>query len=261
MKTKTLTMFAAILLLTINSTAFCRSTDLEKQILKGKNLLYEAYLKYDELTYMQAYSVFERILSVEPENELATYYLTFAQYRLIVLAMNRKENDKFDKYYELALKNCKKLESSTTLANEADILKAAILMMKLANAPMQAPILSPTINSTLDKILASDSLNTRALLIKGVMDYNTPAFFGGSVENAITRFNKAITVFESTESDKENLNPDWGYIETLAWLGQAYAKAEKIDKAKETYEKALSVEPNFGWVRGFLLPALTKNQN
>ena len=261
MKSKVSLLFTLIILMIINSNVFCFSTDLHKQILKGKELLYNAYLKYDEAAYMLTYSFFERILSAEPDNELALYYVTCTQYRLLGLAMNKQNDDLFDKFYDSALENCEKLSDSEKLKEEAKVLVAAIYMMKLAGSPLQGPFLAPKINSLLDEVIASDFTNPRALLIKGIMDYNTPAFFGGSVENAIVRFNKAVEVFENKKIDKENINPDWGYIETLAWLGQAYAKAENIDKAKKTYEKALAVEPNFGWVRGLLLPSLSKKED
>jgi uncharacterized protein (DUF2141 family) len=51
---------------------------------------------------------------------------------------------------------------------------------------------------------------------------------------------------------------DWGYVETLAWKGQALTQKKEYRLAKKTYSQALEVEPEFGWVKYNLLPQLEK---
>jgi cytochrome c-type biogenesis protein CcmH/NrfG len=44
------------------------------------------------------------------------------------------------------------------------------------------------------------------------------------------------------------------YLDTMAFLGQAWAKKGDRAKAIAAYENALKAEPNFSWVKYVLLP-------
>ena len=113
------------------------------------------------------------------------------------------------------------------------------------------------INSLLEEVSAKKFGNPRTLLIRGMMAYNTPPMFGGSVDKSIEYFTKAELIFQNSKSSDE-LKPDWGYLETLAWKGQALAEKGMVQDAKSAYENALAIEPNFGWVKFRLLPQLEK---
>ena len=78
--------------------------------------------------------------------------------------------------------------------------------------------------------------------------------FGGDIHEAIKHYEHAIQLYE--ENDLTN---DWIYLDALAWLGIAYSKTDQLEKAKATFEKALSVEPEFTWVKNNLLPNLKKS--
>ena len=48
----------------------------------------------------------------------------------------------------------------------------------------------------------------------------------------------------------------WGEPEAYAFLGLSYAREKEHDRAREAYEKALALAPEFDWVRDHLLPDL-----
>jgi tetratricopeptide (TPR) repeat protein len=174
-----------------------------------------------------------------------------------VIATNTKSGKMFDKYYNLAVSNLEKIIEIKGFSAEGKTLLAAIKMMRIANYPGEAPILSFKISSLLDESLKIDPENPRTFLEKGIMKYKTPAVFGGGVDGAIKLLNTSIMLFEK-RSEKANALPDWGYIESLAWSGILSVEKDNYDEAEFFYNKALDIEPNFGWVKYKLLPDLKK---
>lgn len=79
----------------------------------------------------------------------------------------------------------------------------------------------------------------------------TPEMFGGDLKEAIESYEKSVALYEASPT---KLKSNWYYLDALAFLGQAYAKNGENGKAIATYEKAISVEPEFGWVKYRLLP-------
>lgn len=86
-----------------------------------------------------------------------------------------------------------------------------------------------------------------------MMKFNTPKMFGGSYEDALKNFSKAVLIYE-----KSGGNPPWGYAEALVWMGRTYEKLSEYQNALLSYKRALIVEPEYEWVKNYLLPSLEK---
>ena len=71
---------------------------------------------------------------------------------------------------------------------------------------------------------------------------------------AIDSYKKSIDLYQKQNQDDIN----WMYLDTYAWLGQAYEKKDQNDLAVNTYKKSLEVEKDFNWVKEALLPAASK---
>jgi tetratricopeptide (TPR) repeat protein len=80
--------------------------------------------------------------------------------------------------------------------------------------------------------------------------------FGGGADKAEAYLRKSIELFANDRPEPPA--PDWGLAEAHLWLGQAYAKQNKIDSARASYERALAIEPRNDWVRFELLPSLDR---
>ena len=52
------------------------------------------------------------------------------------------------------------------------------------------------------------------------------------------------------------LQPVWGHDEVYAWIGLAHLDRDERGRARAALEKALEIEPEFGWVRYVLLPGM-----
>lgn len=226
----------------------------EKLLEKVRKISKEAFLKYDSNLFRKSIGLCERVLSAEPQNILAKYYLAYNQYRILIMPSKNSNENIFETYFNPAIDNVKSISEKKGYESETKTLLAAIYMMKLSKSQSEAPSISAKIYGLLGEAQGLDSLNPRVYLVKGVMLFHTPQMFGGSVPKALDNFNKAISIFES---EKTNFI-DWGYSETQAWKGQALTKLSRFDEAERTYKNALAAEPNFAWIKKVLLPGLVK---
>lgn len=228
----------------------------EKKLLGGISLSDEALIAYDKDLLLQAREIFVK----ENSNPAAFYYQTYCEYKLLEMSLRPGNEDLFDKYYEDAVGHAERLSDQKENESEGKTLLAGIYMTKIATSSMSAVTISPKIHSFLDDAQAIDPNNPRPFIIRGIMKYQTPGIFGGSYEDAAKNFSKAIQLFEKQEA-ADMLKPHWGYLESLAWLGRTQEKLDNLDAAKFAYQKALNVEPNYGWVKYSLLPQLMKKLN
>ena len=115
----------------------------------------------------------------------------------------------------------------------------------------------PKSNKQIDKALELAPENPRVLMLDGTGLLYTPSMFGGDTEKAIAQFQKAAKQFEKF-TPKDSTMPHWGRVEVYAWLGQGYEEEEQYEEAKKAYEKALELNPDYGWVKSYLLPKLAE---
>jgi len=229
-----------------------------EQLKEGKALAAKAYVVYDKDTFMKAHEIFEKLYLADSTDLTALYNLTYVEYRF--LEMGARDKELFDKYIDAAVAHAEKISSAKGFASEGKTILAAIYMMKITHNWTEAMTLSPKINSLLSVAESIDANNPRAYLIYGIMKLNTPAAFGGSHKEALENFTKTISLFEKEESDS-SLTVNWGYLDALAWTGIANERLEMPDAALFVYKKALSIEPEFAWVKYVLLPKLEKIKN
>ncbi|MBW3515849.1 hypothetical protein KO537_14150 [Shewanella sp. NKUCC01_JLK] len=111
--------------------------------------------------------------------------------------------------------------------------KGATLGMKSAKAIASAEQLEPQ--------------NPRVALIKAIAAYNTPAIFGGSMQNAKTL---ATTAIERFAQPCDNIC--WGEAEAYTWRGLAKQELGDSQGAIEDWQQAIKVQADYGWAK-FLL--------
>lgn len=92
--------------------------------------------------------------------------------------------------------------------------------------------------------------NPRVALLRGIHFFFTPRPFGGGLERAESELRRAERLFAGERSDQ--LWPNWGRVDALAWLGQVLAKKRDEAGARAAYRRALAIEPNHTWIRSLL---------
>ncbi len=222
---------------------------------EGKAIAHQADVVYKQDLLLKSRTIFEKALAADTSNPLALYYVTYTGYKL--LEMNLMNSEAFEKYYGETEKSGLRVSAIKGMESEGKALLASIYMIKIARSPMSAISLTPTIFGLLDQAEKANANNPRINYIRGVMKYNMPKMFGGSYTESADFLRKSIALFEKDET-VDSLQPSWGYLESLAWLGRAYEELEIYEAAKFAYQKSLTVEPDFAWVKYNLLPALEK---
>ena len=82
--------------------------------------------------------------------------------------------------------------------------------------------------------------------------------FGGDPEKGMLGFQQAADLFAAEVVD-DPLMPDWGHAEAYAWLGQGHMANGAQEQARAAFEKALALNPDYGWVKYVLLPKVADN--
>lgn len=242
-----------ILVISLFLTTLIKVTAMQDKsnIREAISLCEKAMIVYDSNLLQKA----KEILQQNNSDPAALYYEALCEYKLLEMSSRPGNEGLFEKNYESGVANAEKLSVITGFESEGKTLLAAIYMMKIASNPMSAVTLTPKIHSLLDEAQKINPDNPRSYLIRGIMKLQTPAMFGGSIEDALKNFSKAIQIFDK-EDEIDKIKPHWGYLESLAWMGITQEKLENLEAAKFSYQKALNIEPDYAWVKYSLLPKL-----
>ena len=140
-------------------------------------------------------------------------------------------------------------------AAEAYALLASAYGRQIELSPVKGMFLGPKAGKAIGKALELAPDNPRVVLSAAIGDFNTPGIFGGDKERGMQGFRRAARLF-ALEKPSDPLEPVWGHSEAFAWLGLAYMDRDDRKRAGAAFEKALEIDPDFGWVKYVLLPEL-----
>ena len=138
---------------------------------------------------------------------------------------------------------------------EAWALLNSVYGRQISLSPMKGMLLGRRSQRALDKAQELAPDNPRVVLTAAMSDFNTPGMWGGDKERAMEGFRRAAALF-AVEEPADPLHPVWGHREVYAWIGLAHLDRDERDEAKAAFEKALEIDPDFGWVRYVLLPGV-----
>ena len=136
---------------------------------------------------------------------------------------------------------------------EAHALRGTVIGERISGM-FKGIALGPKSAKALDRAQELAPDNPRVAVQRGIAHFFTPKSFGGGTEKAERELSRALELFVSEPEDQAW--PDWGHVDALAWLGQVLARQGKVAEARSAYEQALSIQPEWRWVRDELLPAL-----
>lgn len=140
------------------------------------------------------------------------------------------------------------LDEATNNDVEVKALLAQVYGYKIALEPMKGMYYGPKSSSTIAEAEALAPNNPRVQLVIGISKLNTPAMFGGSSEAAYQAFDKAISAYANDELS----NYYWGHAEAYTWRGLVHIQKGETEKAKQDWQLALNVNPNYGWAKMLL---------
>jgi len=172
--------------------------------------------------------------------------IALAKFGLINACMGNKEKEKAEKVTDDLQSTLEKLLKENGESPSINALYGGVLGLQIGFSPMKGMWLGSKSSKHIEKALKLKNNHPDALYHKGSSYYHTPSMFGGDLEKAVESYSKAISNYEQGE---ESLVHNWQYLNTLAWLGNAYMKTNQKEKAISTYKKCIEQAPEFGWVK------------
>jgi Flp pilus assembly protein TadD len=206
-----------------------------------------------------AIALLDRVLTVVPTDGMLLHYKGYALYRRSNLMSERGRDEELKPVLEEAERAFE--ESAKHLAwPETFALRASVLgqMISVNPGPITAMRLGPRADAAMERAVELGPNNPRVYLLRGVGNIFKPALFGGGTDKAERDIRKAIELYATDKAQPPA--PTWGRAEAWAWLGQVHVKQERFDDARAAYMKALEIEPDNGWVKDVLLPALDRRK-
>ncbi len=204
---------------------------------------------------LTAHATFERATADDARAALAHYYVAYTEYKLVdLLRAENREGEILVRLQSAVEQLETSIEHDETSA-EAHALLSSVYGQIIGVRPLMGAVLGPKSSSAINRAKKLDPDNPRVVLIEAISNFNTPITWGGSPEKGMEGFKRAALLF-AQEEVTDPLLPSWGHNETYARIGIAYMDQDQLPKAREAFEKALEVDPDFGWVRYALLPSL-----
>jgi tetratricopeptide (TPR) repeat protein len=204
-----------------------------------------------------AIALLDRVLTEVPNDPVLLHYRGYALYRKATLL--QKQPREASAALDAANKSLE--QSEKTLAwPETFALRAAVYgqMIGASPNPIRAMRLGPKSDHEMALGVARGPSNPRVFLLRGVGAIFKPSMFGGGLDKAERDLKSALELFAADKPAPPA--PSWGYAEAWAWLGQVYAKQNRLDDAHAAYDQALAIQPDYDWVTAVLLPELDRKK-
>ena len=215
-----------------------------------KRLSYLAYLDQDKSSWKSNVAIATKAYQSQPDTE-SKYQLALMEYGLLNATMKDQDEKLFDAYVDGLEDRLEELSKDKTYGAEAKALLSSVLGFKIAYSPWKGMLLGSKSSDLLESALKSGSNSPIVQKMYAGNQYFTPEMWGGDKDQALAAFLKSNQLFEQ-KSDTQN----WMYLDNLAWIGLIYQEKGMNAKAKEVWQKAVALEPEFDWVSKNLLRSI-----
>jgi len=233
----------------------------KEAILEIKKISADAYFSNSPALYNKALKKCAEVLAADSSNRYAKYYAAYNMFNYMgLIESDSAKRLVFENYASKAREYLLQLADDSLFCADSYVLLEGIYSILLNVYPSQKNELVPKIGDCFVKGVKADSINPRLYLHSGIFYYFTAKKMKGKTEPAIRDYKKAVELF-AKEKPKDELAPDWGFAQTLAFLGRAYDDIGKDYEAEVAYKAALQLRPDYLLVQKVLYPALIKKKN
>ena len=227
-------------------------------LLEGKEILAYGANHSDQDKLLESRTIFEQVADDDSLAVFAHYYAASASSELANILAELKESGRRRKILEYVENAIGHLEAATAQDDsfaEGWLMLSAAYAQKITVKPLQAVGLGRKFNRAMSRAQELEPDNPRVVLLKAITDYNLPRIVGGNKGRAVEGLNRAASLF-AEEVVEDPLLPSWGHDQAYARLGIAYMDQGDLAQARTSFERALEINPEFGWVKRTLIPSL-----
>jgi tetratricopeptide (TPR) repeat protein len=204
----------------------------------------------------EAGALLERALSAFSDDPLLLHYLGYARYREATLMQGKKYDDKeYRPLLEVADSLLERSASKLPLP-ETHAVRSSVLGQMIGSNPLRGMTLGPRSGDAMERALELGPSNPRVWLMRGIGAMFTPSMFGGGLDKAEEYLSKSLALFPNDRPAPPM--PAWGHAEAYIWMGQLHKRRDRINDARQAYNRALELQPDNGWVKHVLLPGLDR---
>ncbi len=207
----------------------------------AQEIQYAAYLKASKTMWERS------IVSAEKESGSESFERAIAMYGLLNNTMANRDEDTFDEKYDETTDFLKEVIEKNPKAGEPKAVLSSIYGLAMGYSPMKGMFLGGKSSSLMESAMELNPESPMVQKLYAGSKLYTPPMFGGSVEKALAAYERSVALYELGETEN-----NWMYLDTLVGLSMAYSKTDQPDKAKATLEKAIAIEPEYGWAKSIL---------
>jgi tetratricopeptide (TPR) repeat protein len=249
------TMIMTGMILLVMTAVFAQPRKTAQGIWEAKLLIKQGSNTSSKEQFEQAEKILLQCASQDERPALIDYYLGYIDYNMAVV-INRMDKEKAVPYLESAVEHLETAIQHDGQLAEAHALLSSCYGMQISFSPYKGIWLGPKSGREKDKAKQLAPANPRVALLGAIGTYNTPPLFGGGKERGLEELKKAAELFGRWEP-ADSLQPDWGKEQVYAWIGLAYLDRNETILARQAFEKALAINPAYGWVKYVLMPKVT----
>ena len=135
---------------------------------------------------------------------------------------------------------------------------ANIIGFQIAVSPLRATTLARGMMKNAKASITLAPNDPTVNILSGNIFLYMPDFLGGDTQKSLAQYKKALADFDANEKLREN---NWMYLQLMVTIGIVYEKLDNYTEAKNMYEKALKIYPNYPHVRDKKYPNILKKIN
>jgi tetratricopeptide (TPR) repeat protein len=244
-----------VLVLVMVSNGLSQSQTAAQAIMEAKDLIQQGSNSASGDKFEQANNILSQFETQGDYQGLAAYYLGYIDYQMAVVVY-RMDKEKAPASLDSAVVHLEKALEINDNDAESRALLSSCYGMQIAFSPFSGIWRGPKSGSQMSKAKELAGENPRVALLGAIGTYNTPALFGGGKEKGFEAMKRAAELFDRWKTT-DSLQPDWGKEQVYAWIGLAYLDRKETILARKAFEKALEINPDYGWVKYVLMPKVT----
>ena len=239
------------LLIILNSVVQLNAQESVAKKLNEKSL--KAYTNSNIFMWKQLSNQADQILNNGTFNKDSEIDAIKIKYGLLYACLSNQDEKTYEHYIDNTLSQLNQLLKKYPESSDIYCISASLMSVQMGFSPMKGMTLGSLSGKHIQQSIKLDSLNAMAWRQYASSKYFTPKMWGGDIQDAINKYNHSIYLYENQAKIK-----DWMYVDAIVWLGIAYKKVGKTEKAKMEFEKALTITPEFSWVKNELLPSVSQ---